>query len=63
MVLSFTNMANTKGRAGLFFESDIRLVQFKMPRNREAWVAQSLKHLTFGFNSDHNLRVMRSSPK
>ena len=28
-----------------------------------AWVAQSVKHLTPDFGSDHDLPVMRSSPK
>ena len=27
------------------------------------WVAQSVKHVTLGFSSGHNLRVVRSSPQ
>ena len=27
-----------------------------------SWVAQSVEHLTLDFSSDHDLRVMRSSP-
>ena len=35
---------------------------YKSEYVRGAWVAQSVKCLTLDFNSDHDLRVVRSSP-
>ena len=31
-------------------------------QQRDAWVPQSLKHLTLGLSSGHGLTVLRSSP-
>jgi len=44
----------------------VRLVNDRFTQewqNRGAWVAHSVEHLTFGFSSGHDLRVVESSPK
>ena len=43
-----------------FFSTEDQI--FKSKSNRGAWVAQLVKHLTLGFGSGHNLRVLRPSP-
>ena len=30
--------------------------------NRSAWVSKSVRHLTLGFSSGHDLRIVRLSP-
>ena len=42
----------------------LRLVYFKLnaPGRQGAWVAQSLKHLTLGFSSGHDLMVHEFEP-
>ena len=43
----------------------LRLVYFKLnaPGRQGAWVAQSLKHLTLGFSSGHDLTVYEFKPR
>ena len=37
------------------------MLKIELPE-RGTWVVQSVKHPTLGFSSDHDLRVVRSSP-
>jgi len=39
-----------------------RILKSFIQQTRDAWVAQSVKHLTLDLGSGHDLRVMGSSP-